>query len=347
MSLYVDIRKKLGHFQLEASFEHKSGVLGLLGASGSGKSITLQCIAGIVTPDEGHIELDGRVLFDSKERINLEPQKRNVGYLFQNYALFPNMTVEKNILCGMYLEKDRAVKKKRLCEAAEMMKLTDQLKKYPDQLSGGQQQRTALARIIVSEPDLLLLDEPFSALDSYLRDKLQIQIKELLGSFHKDVVLVSHSRDDVYRLCQSISLIDGGRILKTGKTKSVFADPGSRAGAVLTGCKNIAKAEKRDDHTVYVPEWGITLATDSVVRDDIKGVGIRAHYFNTNTTLNRYNVIYSNEMEEAFETTVMFRYEGQSVDSEDIWWRMSKEKRPAKMPEALGIAPKNVLLLYE
>ena len=346
MSLYVDIKKKLGNFMLEATFENDSGVLGLLGASGSGKSMILQCIAGIVAPDEGKIVLDDRILFDSEKRINQRPQQRNVGYLFQNYALFTNMTVEKNILCGMYLEKDKNIKKKKLSDVAEMLRLTDQLKKYPEQLSGGQQQRAALARIMVSEPDMLLLDEPFSALDTYLRDKLQIQIKDLLQAFNKDVILVSHGRDDIYRLCSTVALIGEGKILKIGKTKEVFADPGSITGAKITGCKNIVYAERRNDYTVWVPDWGVSFNTGSKVDGSIEAIGIRAHYFNPNSKENRYSVEYSNEMEEAFETTVMFRYSGQREKSSDIWWRMSKDKKPNELPKYVGISPKNVLLLY-
>ena len=160
MSLYVDIRKKLGGFTLETQFEAADGVTGILGASGCGKSMTLRCIAGIVKPDEGYIELDGKVLFDSREKINLRPQERHVGLLFQNYALFPNMTVEKNILCGVR-SKDKREKAAALADALRRFRLEGLEKRYPAQLSGGQQQRVALARILCSQPEAILLDEPF------------------------------------------------------------------------------------------------------------------------------------------------------------------------------------------
>ena len=155
MSLKVDIRKDLGGFRLDVKFEAESGVTCLLGASGCGKSMTLKCIAGIDKPDDGRIELDGRVLYDSKEKIDLPPQQRRVGYLFQNYALFPNMTVRQNILCGLCREKDRAEKEKRLGEMVKMLQLEGLENHKPHQLSGGQQQRVALARILVSDPQLL------------------------------------------------------------------------------------------------------------------------------------------------------------------------------------------------
>lgn len=346
MSLSVHIRKKLGDFTLCIDLEHEKGITGLLGASGCGKSMTLRSIAGIVRPDEGRIVLNGRVLFDSGKRINLKPQERNVGCLFQNYALFPNMTAEQNILCGLCREKDRKVKKRKLEEVIEAMEISGFRKLYPHQMSGGQQQRTALARMLISEPELLLLDEPFSALDSHLREQLQTQVRQILEQFGKDVLLVSHSRDEVYYLCGSTAVMDQGKILKSGMTKELFADPGSRTAAVLTGCKNIASAVKIGDFEVDVPEWGIHLRTAKPVRDDISAVGIRAHYFDPGLRDNVFPVVYSSEREEPFEVRVLFRYTGQRPDAPDIWWRLPKDKRQGKMPEYLGIAPQNVLLLY-
>lgn len=228
MSLFVEIRKRLSDFVLEARFETDDPVTGLLGASGCGKSMTLKCIAGVETPDEGRIVLDGETLFDSERGINLPPQKRGVGYLFQHYALFPHMTVEKNILCGLHGEKDKAVRRQRLREMIEMLQLEGLEKHRPAQLSCGQAQRAALARMLVNKPRLLLLDEPFSALDSHLRDQLQPQFLSLLRSYGRQAVLVTHSRDEAYHLCSRLCVMDGGRILRTGGTKEVFADPGQR-----------------------------------------------------------------------------------------------------------------------
>lgn len=346
MSLSVHIQKRFGNFNLKVDLEQEGGILGLLGASGSGKSLTLKCIAGIYTPDEGRIVLNGRTLFDSEKRIRLRPQQRNVGYLFQNYALFPNMTVEKNILCGLSREKDKSLRGKKLLQAARLLQIEDQLKKYPEQLSGGQQQRSALARILVSEPEVLLLDEPFSALDAYLRDQLQISIKEILEQFQKDVILVSHSRDEIYRLCQNVALIDRGQVLEMGGLKEVFASPRSRIGAALTGCKNIADGRKTGDYEAEVPSWGIRLKTKERVEDNLCAVGIRAHYFNPRGRENVFPVRYESRMEEPFEATIMFRYEGQVSWAPPLWWRLPKDRQPLQMPETLGIAPQNVLLLY-
>ena len=233
MSLIVDIKKKLGSFELESKFEAQNGVTCLLGPSGCGKSMTLKCIAGIEKPDSGHIELDGVVLYDSEKGINLPPQKRHVGYLFQNYALFPNMTVRQNILCGMRHEKDKAVKEEKLKKMLDMFQLNGLENHRPAQLSGGQAQRTALARIMVSDPQLLLLDEPFSALDAHLRGKLMIEMRDVLARFGREVIMVTHNRDEAYNMSREIAVMDSGKLLTVKKTKELFADPGSVPAAIL------------------------------------------------------------------------------------------------------------------
>ena len=173
MSLEVHIEKKLNGFTLRSDFTAGNTATAILGASGCGKSMTLRCIAGIVKPDKGRIVLDGRVLFDSGQHIDLPPQQRGVGLLFQNYALFPNMTVEQNILCGLKAERDKAARKARCAGMLRALRLEELASRHPAELSGGQQQRTALARILVGKPKILMLDEPFSALDSYLREEVE------------------------------------------------------------------------------------------------------------------------------------------------------------------------------
>ncbi len=347
MSLSVRIKKGLGSFMLDVNFQADNGITCLLGASGCGKSMTLKCIAGIERPDEGYIELDGRVLYDSERGINLPPQARRVGYLFQNYALFPNMTVRQNILCGLNREKDRGVREDRLRDMLRMMQLEGLEERKPAQLSGGQQQRVALARILVNDPQILLLDEPFSALDSNLRDSLKVELRDLLKRFGREVLMVTHDRNEAYNMSREIAVMDGGRLLTVKPTKALFADPGSVQAAVLTGCKNIAKARRVDDHTVEVPDWGLRLETRQAVREDLCAVGVRAHYFNPAAPQNRFPVRLVEEMEEPFETILQFRFVSQKPDSPPVWWRLSKEKRPAQFPAELGIAPVNILLLYE
>jgi molybdate transport system ATP-binding protein len=344
--LSVDIRKKLGVFQLDAAFDAAEGVTGILGASGCGKSMTLRCIAGIDKPDQGRIVLDGEVLFDSEKGINLPPQKRKVGYLFQNYALFPNMTVTENILCGLYHEKDRGKRQQELDDVIHLLKLEGLEKHRPSQLSGGQQQRVALARILVNKPKLLMLDEPFSALDSHLRSQLRIQIKRILGQYGGTVLMVTHNRSEAYHLCGQIALMDAGMVIKPKPTRELFSDPGTVTGAVMTGCKNIATAEKTGEYEVYVPDWGVRLTTEKPVGGNVCAVGIRAHYFGPNAVHNRFPIRPMDEVEDPFEWTIQFRYETQKEEAQDIWWCLPKDQKLQQMPPELGVLPSDVMLLY-
>ena len=347
MSLEVHIEKNLGSFCLKADFSVSSGVTGLLGASGSGKSMTLKCVAGIETPDRGSIVLDGVTLFDSEKHVNLPPQRRQVGYLFQSYALFPNMTVRKNILCGLRSIRSRQAREDQLNDALRLFQLEDIADRRPNEISGGQAQRVALARIFVNKPKLLMLDEPFSALDSHLRLQLQLELKETLAVYDGAVLMVTHSRDEAYHMCDAITVVDDGAFSPVRPTKELFADPGTFAAARLTGCKNIARASKVGEHEIEIPEWNVHFRTGQEVRDGLVGVAFRAHYLNPRTAQNAFPVTYVGELEEPFEWVLLYRYEGQSSDCVPLWWRLPKDKRPQVFPQQLGIAPVNVLLLYE
>ncbi len=274
MGLTVNIRKVLPGFTLETAFSSEDKILGLLGGSGSGKSMTLKCIAGLLRPDEGHIELDGRVLFDSVSGIDLPPQQRKTGYLFQHYALFPNMTVERNILCGM----DRRSDRETVRELLERFHLSGMGGRYPHELSGGQQQRAALARILASQPQAILLDEPFSALDAYLREEMQLTVAQMLQSYPGIAVIVSHDRDEIYRLCDSIAVYDNGRVVRMGSRGQVFDQPQTRAAAILTGCRNVVAAHACGPDTVQVDGWGTALHTVGPTDVSVRAIGVRAHY---------------------------------------------------------------------
>lgn len=346
MSLEVRIEKQVGNFLLKTEFVTDGEPTALLGASGCGKSMTMRCIAGIIRPDKGRIVLNGRVLFDSELKIDLPPQKRGVGYLFQNYALFENMTVEQNIACGIHAEKNKKVRKERVAAMIERMQLSGLEKHRPSQLSGGQQQRVALARILIGKPEIVLLDEPFSALDSYLRDQLLSEVRKLLESFEQEMLLVTHSRDEAYTMCSRLLIMENGLICDRGNTKDVFANPKSVPAAVLTGCKNIYAAKKVGETTVEVPELGICLEAGRQVREDLCAIGIRAHYFNPKAQANMFPVFLDEEIESPFEWTIKFRYAEQKEGTPSVWWRVTKDKKTREFPKELGIAPANLLLLY-
>lgn len=278
MSLSVDIRKRLGDFSLDVSFkaENPAETLALLGASGCGKSMALKCVAGVERPDEGRIVLNGRVLYDSAARVNVPAQRRRVGYLFQSYALFPAMTVLDNVLVGAR----GATRAERLAMAARQIRafrLEGLEGRRPAELSGGQQQRCALARIMASEPELLLLDEPFSALDGYLRWQLELELADTLRAFPGGVVFVTHSRDEVYRMCDRVCVLTDGRGGRTVPTSELFDAPATLAEALISGCKNVSPAVPVGPETLDCADWGVCLACGRAVAG-CAHAGIRAHF---------------------------------------------------------------------
>ncbi|MBQ3331163.1 MAG: ATP-binding cassette domain-containing protein [Ruminococcus sp.] len=207
--LYVNIEKRLDRYMLRAEFECDRQTTALFGASGAGKSMTMKCVAGIEKPDKGVIQLNGRTLFDSEKKIDLPPQKRHVGYLFQDYALFPNMTVIGNIRAVMR-KLPKAEQKIRLEELIDRFRLSGLEDRRPDTLSGGEKQRVALARIFASSPQVLLLDEPFSSLDTMLKLQLIPYIRKIIGEFGGETILVSHDIDEVRQLCATVIPIADG-----------------------------------------------------------------------------------------------------------------------------------------
>lgn len=277
MTITVDIHKKLGDFTLDIAFSSDADRIGILGASGCGKSLTLKSIAGIERPDSGRIVVDDRVLFDSSSRIDLKPQKRRVGYMFQNYALFPTMTVEANIAAGLHLPPVQRLERTR--EMIHRFRLQGLEKHLPGQLSGGQQQRVALARIMAYQPDLILLDEPFSALDQHLKERLQHEMMQMLEGCGSQVIMVSHSRDELYRFSEDLLILEKGELLAAGKTQQLFDHPGTVAVARMTGCKNFSRAERSDSHHLYLTDWDMELHLQQEIPEDITAIGYRAHFF--------------------------------------------------------------------
>lgn len=260
MSLSAHFKKNLGEFRLTVDLDVEDERIGLLGMSGSGKSMTLHCIAGILTPDEGRIVLNGNTLFDSAAGVNLPTQQRRIGLMFQNYALFPHLTVAQNITLGLS-DRREANRRELLDRYLGLLRIEELRDRYPWQLSGGQQQRVALARMLARDPEILMLDEPFSALDSHLRDQLEPEFLTILKEYQGTVLYVSHSIREIWRFCQHTTLVHQGTLVEIGPTQAMFRHPAWVETARLTGHKNISPIQVLDSRTLEAPAWGIRLTT--------------------------------------------------------------------------------------
>ena len=314
MSLYIDINKELSSFNLDVSMESKGGIIGLLGASGSGKSMTLKCIAGIEKADSGKIIINDKVLFDSEKKINVKTKDRKVGFLFQNYALFPHMTIKDNIEIGLE-------------------------QRYPWQLSGGQQQRVALARALITSPDILLLDEPFSALDNHLRATMERELVEILKDYNGTVVFVTHDIAEAYRVCDKIIVFDSGKASNIREKNLLFENPLSFAEAKLTGCKNISKAKKLEDNLILAEDWDLKLKCSSNNRDT-DYIAIRSHniklFKGQENDENVFTMSIENIVENPFDYTLYIR-SIKSNKSNLIHFTISKEEMVFDINEKIKV----------
>jgi len=276
--LIVDIQKQYGSFYLDVSFSTSTRSLGVLGASGAGKSLILRCIAGLETPDRGKIILNGRTLFDSEQKINLLSRDRNVGFLFQNYALFPHLTVTQNIVFGLPKGLSAAQSQQKVEAQLRSISLLELRDRYPSQLSGGQQQRVALARTSIGQPDILLLDEPFSALDTHLRSQMERELIATLQNYEGVTLFVSHNIEEAYRICDDLLILDRGQIIAHDRKAIVLDHPITSIAARLTGCKNFSHASQVNSNTILAVDWDCQLQVDLAIPDHPFQVGIRAHH---------------------------------------------------------------------
>lgn len=347
MAVEITFQKNLGDFRLDMHLASNSRRIGILGASGCGKSMTLKSIAGIEKPDMGKIVIDGKTVFDSVQKVNWKPQKRKIGYLFQNYALFPTMDVKSNIAAGLKGTKEK--NNKRVDEMLGKFHLKGMENRLPGELSGGQQQRVALARIMAYEPDMILLDEPFSALDVFLKDQLQQEMQEMLEDYKGTVILVSHSRDEIYRFSEELLIMDGGRGICQGETKEIFVNPQRKEAARLTGCKNIVPYNKGGVNTIQIADWGIALEVAG--RPEVNGfAGVRAHDFIPVWGEPGENCI-PVEVKSIAELPYERQYflQGATKESEEICWFVQKTQwdvlEEKGMPDFLQVQKDKILLL--
>ena len=349
MALTARIQKRYGDFLLDVDFTAEDGAaLALLGASGCGKSATLKCVAGIDRPDRGRIALDGRVLFDSAAGVNLPPQQRRVGFLFQSYALFPHMTVERNVaVCLGRMDKRR--RRERTAELLALLHLEDQAGLYPRQLSGGQQQRAALARILAAEPGVLLLDEPFSALDGFLKWQLEQELREVLERFPGPAVWVSHDRGEVYRNCSRVCVLEDGKSAPAASMAELMANPGTVAAARLSGCKNFAPVRPGPaPGLVEVPAWGLVLRAPW--REGAAALGLRADRVRPEEAeaVNAFPCQVVRVTEDVSSVFAALRPEAASPGAPPLWMELAKDAWAA-LPDRerlwAAVRPEDLMLL--
>ena len=279
-SLIVDIKKPLPSFCLDVAFNNSEHPLGVLGASGAGKSMMLRCIAGIETPTQGCIILNGRVLFDSERGINVASRLRRIGFLVQNYALFPHLTVAQNIAFGLPKGLSALIIKQQVEAQLVAVQLQGYAERYPRELSGGQQQRVALARALVSQPEALLLDEPFSALDTHLRSQLEQQLIATLANYQGVTLFVTHNLEEAYRVCQDLLVLEQGKAIAYNSKQDIFKRPHSVSVAQLTECKNFSRARVTTAQQVEARDWGVNLQVIESIPASLSYIGIRAHHLN-------------------------------------------------------------------
>jgi molybdate transport system ATP-binding protein len=290
--LEVKFKRKLSGFNLDVAFSVNQEILAILGPSGSGKTMTLQCIAGLIRPDEGYVKLNNKVLFDSSCSTCLPTQMRKVGFVFQNYALFPHLTVNQNIAYGIRHLPAGEIKN-RVAELLDKMNIPKLGERYPRQLSAGQQQRVAVARALAPEPEVLLLDEPFSALDSLVKERLQFELQTLQRFFKGNMLFVTHDLTEGYKLSSRIAVFESGRIVQHDVKEKVIACPANHTVARLVGFKNLVEGFINEVSAagvvVKVPELGGLLKAQNQGTADLRvnqhvTVGIRPEYIQLRDT---------------------------------------------------------------
>ncbi len=257
--LAVTIDLMIENFHLQANFQAQDEIIAIFGPSGAGKSTILRAIAGLVTPQQGIIRLGEQTLFNAQQKINLPPQKRNLGYVPQNYALFPHLSVAENIAYGVPRH-PRHANRQRTRELLELMQLTAFANRRPDELSGGQQQRVALARALAPQPAILLMDEPLAALEDSLRQKLRAELRAIPQRFHVPVLLVTHSLSEANSLASQLVILDQGQMCQAGPKDEIMQRPITPAAARIVGMSNILPIHAVRENFLQWGEYRLTVS---------------------------------------------------------------------------------------
>ncbi len=354
IGLFVDIEKCLPGFNLSVTFNCQNQPLGLLGASGSGKSLILRSLAGVETPSRGRIVLNGRILFDSEKGINLPSRQRRIGFVVQNYALFPHLTVAENIAFGLSKNLSKKVIKQQIANQLELVQLLGMENRYPHQLSGGQQQRVAIARALASRPEALLLDEPFSALDTHLRAQLERQMIKTLSNYDGVTIFVTHNMDEAYRICENLLVMEKGRAIANNSKQKIFERPDSVSLAKITGCKNFSRAVIINNQQLKAIDWDVKLHTVPGIPDYLAYTGIRAHQIIFGRDLGDINTFpcwLANAIEGPHRVTLYLKLNQPSNHDRDfhIQAELYKDKwleiKEQALPWTVTLSPQRLLLL--
>lgn len=354
MSLSVSIKKSFPAFTLDVDIEAGNETIGWLGESGCGKSLTMRCIAGIETPDEGKIVVNGKTFFEreagKRPAVNLSPQERKTALLFQNYMLFPNLTVAENVAAGIDRKLPKEERNAQIDAELKRFGLDGFGKRYPSQLSGGQQQRVALARMLAAKPDILMLDEPFSALDAHLKGVLGQNLAGLFETFHGTILYVSHDIDEALRFCDRIAVIEKGHVMEVSTGNNLVNNPQSAASIRLSGCKNTTPANRIGDHRVFLPAWGIEVETDKPAPENLIYMGVRAFFLERaeEPGRNTYRVRVVRTSDSRFDRSILLEFLDRTPGSDPVveqtenemkyleqhlFWRVDKLKVPGeKLP---------------
>ena len=354
MSLSVSIKKSFPAFTLDVDIEAGNETIGWLGESGCGKSLTMRCIAGIETPDEGKIVVNGKTFFEreagKRPTVNLSPQERKTALLFQNYMLFPNLTVAENVAAGIDRKLPKEERNAQVDAELKRFGLDGFGKRYPSQLSGGQQQRVALARMLAAKPDILMLDEPFSALDAHLKGVLEQNLAGLFETFHGTILYVSHDIDEALRFCDRIAVIEKGHVMEVSTGNNLVNNPQSAASIRLSGCKNTTPAHRIDDRRVFLPAWGIEVDTDKPAPENLTYMGVRAFFLERaeEPGRNTHRVRVVRTSDSRFDRSVLLEFLDRTSGSDPVveqtenemkyleqhlFWRVDKLKVPGeKLP---------------
>ncbi len=354
IGLFVDIEKYLPGFNLSVTFNCQNQPLGLLGASGSGKSLILRSLAGVETPSRGRIVLNGRILFDSEKGINLPSRQRRIGFVVQNYALFPHLTVAENIAFGLSQKLPTKIIRQQIANQLELVQLPGMENRYPHQLSGGQQQRVAIARALASRPEALLLDEPFSALDTHLRAQLERQMIKTLSNYDGVTIFVTHNMDEAYRICENLLVMEKGRAIANNSKQKIFERPDSVSLAKITGCKNFSRAIIINNQQLKAIDWDVKLHTVSMIPDYLAYTGIRAHQIIFGRDLGDINTFpcwLANAIEGPHRVTLYLKLNQPSNHDRDfhIQAELYKDKwleiKEQALPWTVTLSPQRLLLL--